>query len=727
MPKAGGQNKLLRSNTDKNERFVLQNCIAYLNALISPETILHKEIFGVISWILGDKFRRVEKQLCSMLSKKELEQRQYDIDNANNTDNSIDLIHKILYTSPKSRVIKFITLVRKEIAIRNKSLAYRGKSEIEKNIQSLVKKLNLTQDDIKLCTFLYITTAWHKAEEYFVTHLKCNAVSGRRYLKAVLQMTEKQINAVLSGSLVKIELCAIKNNGFAATDDFTELLLNPSDEGLESKYFNRVTTNTNRINKQETDHQKTEHVLKLLSAKRQSATHILLHGASGSGKTSYAYSIANESGLPAYEVANNENKSGSRKAAITACINATNNKYSLIIIDNADAVLRRKYYYSKDWETEDKCWLINTLKKPATKIIWIVNNIDEIDTAVLKQFSFSLEFKQINRRQRIGTWKSILNKHRLKNNFSDKELEELSKYPVNTDVIDRCVKMAIDIALPEKNHLKEIVIKNVEAQMELVRDKANNKDKIEDNYSLEGLNVEGDLPTIMCQLEAFDKYLQNSDRSLNRNFNLLFYGPPGTGKSELARYIGKHLGREIMCKRASDIISKWVGETEQNINKVFRQAEEEDIILIIDEADTFLYSREWAIRSFEIRSTNEFLTQMERFRGILICTTNILQGLDSASIRRFNHKIKFDYLKPEGNVIFYQKLLASLVSNPLNDEIEDELRRIRQLTPGDFRIVRDRYSFYKPQNLSHQLLLESLTKEASIKQFQRDGGKRIGF
>lgn len=182
-----------------------------------------------------------------------------------------------------------------------------------------------------------------------------------------------------------------------------------------------------------------------------------------------------------------------------------------------------------------------------------------------------------------------------------------------------------------------------------------------------------------------------------------------------------------MCKRASDIISKWVGETEQNINKVFRQAEEEDIILIIDEADTFLYSREWAIRSFEINRTNEFLTQMERFRGILICTTNMLQGLDGASIRRFNHKIKFDYLKPEGNVIFYKRLLASFTSDPLNENIENELRSIRQLTPGDFRIVRDRYSFYKPQDLSHQILLESLTREAGIKQFQRDGGKRIGF
>ena len=617
--------------------------------------------------------------------------------------------------------------MRKEIAIRNKSLAYRGKSEIEKNILNIAKNFNLTKEEIKLCTFLYITTAWHKAEEYFVNHLKCNAVSGRRYLKAVLQMAEKQINTVLSGSLVKIELCAIKNNGFAATDDFTELLLNPSDEGLESKYFNRVTTNTNRINKQETDHQKTEHILKLLRAKRQYATHILLHGASGGGKTSYAHSIANESGLPAYEVAKNENKSGGRKAAIKACVNSTNNKDSIIIVDNADEILRRKYIYSKDAEAEDKYWLINILKKPATKIIWIADNIEDIDAAVLGHFSFSLEFKQINRRQRIGAWKSILNKHRLKNSFSDEELEELSKYPVNTDVIDRCVKMAIDIALPEKNHLKEIVIKNVEAQMELVRGKPNNKDKIENNYSLEGLNVEGDLPTIMCQLEAFDKYLQNSDRSLNRNFNLLFYGPPGTGKSELARYIGKHLGREIMCKRASDIISKWVGETEQNINKVFRQAEEEDIILIIDEADTFLYRREWAIRSWEIMGTNEFLTQMERFRGILICTTNMLQGLDGASIRRFNHKIKFDYLKPEGNVIFYKRLMASLASDSFNENIENELRSIRQLTPGDFRIVRDRYSFYKPQDLNHQLLLESLTREAGIKQFQRDGGKRIGF
>ena len=727
MPKPGRQKKILCSSTDKNERFVLQNCIAYLETLISPETILNKEILGVISWILGAKFRQVEKRLCGMLSKKELEQHQYDIDNANNTDNSIDLIHKILYTSSKSRITKFITLVRKEFAIRNKCLSYRGKSEIEKNIQNLAKKFNLTQYDIRVCTFLYITTAWHKAEEYFLTYLKCNAVSGRRYLKTILRMNDSQINTVLSGNLIKIELCAIKNNGFAATDAFAELLLNPSDEDLEAQYFNWVNTKTKRINKHVIDPQKTEHVLKILSAKRQSATHILLYGASDSGKINYAYGIANESGLPAYEVTSNANNPGGRKAAITACMNSINNRDSIIIIDNADELLRKKYFYMKDVESEDKSWLIQFLKKPAPKIIWIANNIEDIDVAVLKHFSFSLEFKQINQRQRIGAWKSILNKHRLKNSFSDEELKELSKYPVDTDVIDRCVKTAIEIALPEKSNLKEIVRKNIDAQMELIKNKTNNKDKIENNYSLEGLNIEGDLSSIMLQLESFDKYLQDSDKSLNRNFNILFYGPPGTGKSELARYIGKHLEREIMCKRASDIVSSYIGETEQNINKVFRRAEEEDKILIIDEADSFLYKREWAIRSWEISQTNEFLTQMERFRGILICTTNMLCGLDSASIRRFNHKIKFDYLKPEGNVIFYRRLLASLANDPLNENIENELRSIRQLTPGDFRIVRDRYSFYKPHDLNHQLLLESLRKEASIKQFQRDGGKRIGF
>jgi AAA+ superfamily predicted ATPase len=187
----------------------------------------------------------------------------------------------------------------------------------------------------------------------------------------------------------------------------------------------------------------------------------------------------------------------------------------------------------------------------------------------------------------------------------------------------------------------------------------------------------------------------------SRNLNLLFYGPPGAGKSELARYIAHHLDRELMVRRASDIVSKYVGETEQNINQVFSEAEAMEAVLVIDEADSFLFNRERAVRSWEISQTNEFLTQMERFRGILICTSNRFADLDSASIRRFNHKVGFRYLKPEGNIIFYKRMLTGLSETPLSRVEADMLEQIRDLTPGDFRIVRDRFAIFESGRISH--------------------------
>jgi AAA+ superfamily predicted ATPase len=210
------------------------------------------------------------------------------------------------------------------------------------------------------------------------------------------------------------------------------------------------------------------------------------------------------------------------------------------------------------------------------------------------------------------------------------------------------------------------------------------------------------------------------------NMNLLFYGPPGSGKSELARYIADRLDREIICKRVSDLQSKWVGEGEKNIKWAFQEAEAEDAILIIDEANSLLLSRERAVRSWEISFTNEFLTQMERFRGILICTTNRLKDLDDASIRRFSHKMEFDYLLPGGNVIFYEKLLARLIETPLDRNSKAVLRNIPGLAPGDFKTVRDRFSFYPQNGLTHQMLINALIVESRIKNVHGKN-KKIGF
>ena len=103
-----------------------------------------------------------------------------------------------------------------------------------------------------------------------------------------------------------------------------------------------------------------------------------------------------------------------------------------------------------------------------------------------------------------------------------------------------------------------------------------------------------------------------------------FYGPAGTGKSELARYIVDEIKMPVSVKRASDILSAWLGESEKNIAEMFSEAREQYALLVLDEADSFLADRRDAQRSWEVSQVNEFLTQIEAFEGIFVCTTNLM-------------------------------------------------------------------------------------------------------
>jgi len=148
--------------------------------------------------------------------------------------------------------------------------------------------------------------------------------------------------------------------------------------------------------------------------------------------------------------------------------------------------------------------------------------------------------------------------------------------------------------------------------------------------------------------------------------------------------------------------------------------------LVIDEADSLLFDRERAQRSWEISFTNEFLTQMERFCGILICTTNLMKDLDSASIRRFNHKIGFNYLDVKGNLLFYNKMLIDLVNAEFRMNELQWLNSITGLSPGDFKTVRNNHVFYSEGEVSHQILISALNRESQFKK-RTSQSKRIGF
>ena len=169
----------------------------------------------------------------------------------------------------------------------------------------------------------------------------------------------------------------------------------------------------------------------------------------------------------------------------------------------------------------------------------------------------------------------------------------------------------------------------------------------------------------------------------------------------------------------------FVGGTEKLIAQMFSQARAEDAVLLLDEADSFLRDRKHARQSWEVTQVNELLTQMEAFEGLFICSTNIMGDLDTASIRRFDYKIKFDYMTPDQvRLMFHQTLKDHGVRYRMSQHWANRLSRYRNLTPGDFATA-VRQQHLSAQPLTAETLYEALGKEAEFKEKYCSAG--IGF
>ena len=193
--------------------------------------------------------------------------------------------------------------------------------------------------------------------------------------------------------------------------------------------------------------------------------------------------------------------------------------------------------------------------------------------------------------------------------------------------------------------------------------------------------------------------------------NLLFHGLPGTGKTEFARYLADTFDRELIQKRASDLLSMWVGGTEKAIAGAFAQAEDSDAILLLDEADSLFLNREHSQYSWERSQTNELLTRMEAYSGVLVCCTNLLKNLDSAVLRRFAFKVAFQPLTEEGRLVLFERYFPSV---PLSLEARTSLGALSMLTPGDFKAVLSRVRF-NGKGMGAESLVTELEVECSYK------------
>jgi len=157
-------------------------------------------------------------------------------------------------------------------------------------------------------------------------------------------------------------------------------------------------------------------------------------------------------------------------------------------------------------------------------------------------------------------------------------------------------------------------------------------------------------------------------------YRTLFFGPPGTGKTLTATLLGKEFERPVYRIDLSQVVSKYIGETEKNLEKIFTQAEHKNWILLFDEADA-LFSKRTSTKTSNDRYANQevsyLLQRVESFDGLVILTSNFKNNIDDAFLRRFNSVVKFS--KP--NAEERQKLWQN--SKPDKVEIEEQL--IKQL------------------------------------------------
>jgi SpoVK/Ycf46/Vps4 family AAA+-type ATPase len=211
--------------------------------------------------------------------------------------------------------------------------------------------------------------------------------------------------------------------------------------------------------------------------------------------------------------------------------------------------------------------------------------------------------------------------------------------------------------------------------------------------------------------------------SRTKSGRLCLYGPPGTGKTAFGRWMADKLEIPLSVKKGSDLISKWVGGTEKNIAMAFQEAEQDGALLLIDEVDGFLQDRRKAQHSWEVTGVNEMLTQMESFPGIFIASTNLMDGIDQAALRRFDLKLKFGYLLPEQAWKLFKRQCAALAMPAPTSNFKSRLGRLSLLTPGDFAAVA-RQNRFCPIETSYAFL-SALEQECMVKENGQQ--KVIGF
>ncbi len=418
---------------------------------------------------------------------------------------------------------------------------------------------------------------------------------------------------------------------------------------------------------------------------------LLFYGLPGTGKSELARLLGQELSLTTYQVkvASEDGMSASAPDRLSSYLMAQ--KYlaasskQLLIFDEIEDIFNDNgvtHFWGASGRGAPfgKNWLNQQLEENCVPTIWIANRVESVDAAHLRRFDYSIQFTTLPLAARTKIWR-----HHFRNSSLSETCE--TQLAARAALVPGQVALAAKVARALPDDLVDAIALNViNASMTLLRQEMPLIAIAPTEFDLSLANTDIDLPALLNGISRGDG-----------NGYLCLAGPSGVGKTAFARLIAHHLKRPFRTITASDILSPYIGENEMNIARVFARAQANREVLIFDEAESLLSKREEARTRWECGLVNEFLAQLDAFRGMAIFTTNRHSVLDQAVSRRFDVNVFFNWLRLDQRVALLEKIAEQNVSD--HELIVSRLKKLNCLAPSDFlaakrkkQLLADRWS-----------------------------------
>lgn len=570
--------------------------------------------------------------------------------------------------------------------------------DVYQNLKRLGERLSLNDAELRLLAFashMHVSGLLYHACELVED---CPPRQMLEHLACIIDVPDSALREAVApeGVLRASRLLMINPTGRLRGSDLTDIIqiegellevlqVPDASEELLASLFYRLSEPATLTLDDFVEHADEVAMLRRLLARaveqKRAGINVLIYGPPGTGKTQLVRALAESLGyalamVPEVDRDGDGISASHRLGRYNACQRAlAQDHQTLVAFDEAEDCLcdARGFGFFQAQRQTPKAGVVRLLETNPRPTLWISNRV-EMDAAFMRRFTHLVHIDNPGPQQR----KRLIDDALQGVPVSPQFLETVAKLEnVSPAILHAGVDFA-NLAGEGEQDVERLMTHSLNARFEA----AGQSERLR-------IEARAGLPWRAECLRASEEVGVLIDE-INPDVPVRFclHGAPGTGKTAWAQQLADRLGRPLMVRQASDLLDMFVGNTEKLIAAMFREAEREGAVLLIDEADSFIGSRRDARQSWEVSQVNQFLASMERYQGIFIATTNLLERVDEAAMRRFDFVIRFDYLDVDGAMLLLADLAAAYqIALPEPAIQRAMLQDLKLLTPGDFAAI----------------------------------------